>query len=378
MAASSERPLTAPATAAPGWSRPRLTIDLSALAGNWRALDRLSGRAETAAVVKADAYGCGLAPAARALRAAGARTFFVAQTPEGAALREALGPGPVIYVFNGFMDEDAELQAAHDLRPVLNAPDQLARLAENLSAFPVRPKIGVHIETGMNRMAFTSRELDGLRAGPLPEVEVALVMSHLACADDPRHSMNPRQRIAFASRAALTQGFARGAALSLAATGGILLGEGYHFDLVRPGVGLYGGLPFAEAKPVAHLEAPFLQIREIPKGESVGYGCTWTAPRPSRIGVLPVGYADGFHRIASPGARVVVEGRPAPLVGRVSMDMITVDLTDLPEPAPGATAQILGDEITVDELAGHAGTIGYEILTALGRRHVRRHINAPA
>jgi alanine racemase len=372
MAASSEAPRI-PARAEPGWSRPRLTVDTGAIADNWRALDRASGRAETAAVVKADAYGCGLAPCARALHAAGARTFFVAQTPEGAALREVLGPEPVIYVFNGFMEEDAELQAAHDLRPVINSPDQMARLAEALPRFPARPKIGVHIESGINRMAFTARELDRLRAAPLPDVEPTLVMSHLGCADDPRHSMNPRQRIAFASRAALTQGFARGAALSLSATGGTLLGEGYHFDMVRPGVGLYGGLPFADAKPVAHLRAPLLQVREVPKGETVGYGGTWKAERPSRIGVLPVGYADGFHRIAA-GYHVYLDGRPAPVVGRVSMDMITVDLTDLPEPAPGTLVEVLGENARVDDLAEAAGTIGYEILTALGARYVREHV----
>jgi alanine racemase len=371
MAARSER-AALPARASPGWSRPRLTIDLDALADNWRGLDAASGRAETAAVVKADAYGCGLVPCARALRAAGARTFFVAQTPEGAALREALGPEPVIYVFNGFMEVDAELQAAFDLRPVISSPDQMRRLGERLSSFPSRPKIGVHIESGINRMGFTARELDRLRAAPLPEVEVSLVMSHLACADEPGHSMNPRQRIAFASRAALTQRFARGAALSLSATGGTLLGEGYHFDMVRPGVGLYGGLPYAQARAVAHLQAPLLQVREIPKGETVGYGATWRAERASRIGVLPVGYADGFHRITA-GANVYLDGLPAPVVGRVSMDMITVDLTDLPEPPPGALVEVLGPNNTVDDLAHAAGTIGYEVLTALGARYVREH-----
>lgn len=370
MAASDAGGLVA--AQASGASRPRLTVDLGALVHNWRALDAASGGAEASAVVKADAYGTGIAPAAKALHAAGARTFFVAQMPEGAELREILGPGPVIYVFNGFRPEDEAFMRSHDLRPVIASPEQLARLTEALPRFDRAPEIGLHIESGINRMGFTSDELDGLRAG-LPEgVEVSLVMSHLACADEPESSMNGRQRGAFSGRTALLRGIAPRAKLSLSATGGILLGEGFHFDLTRPGVGLYGGLPFKDARHVVTLEAPLLQVREIPKGETVGYGATWTAARPSRIGVLPLGYADGFFRTLK-GPTVYLDGRPAPVVGRVSMDMITVDLTDLPEPPAGAWVEVLGPNQSVDQLAACAGTIGYEVLTALGPRYVRHY-----
>ena len=209
------------------------------------------------------------------------------------------------------------------------------------------------------------------------DLNVILLMSHLACSDDPSAEMNGRQHKHFSDRVADLSQLFPGARRSLAATGGILLGPAHHFDLVRAGIGLYGGMPYADARPVVALHAPLLQVREISAGETIGYSATWTAQRPSRIGVLPLGYADGFHRTTQ-GARVWVEGRPAPVVGRVSMDMITVDLTDLPEPAPGALAEILGPHQTVDALAAHAGTLGYEVLTGLGRRYERRHLGAPA
>ena len=198
-------------------------------------------------------------------------------------------------------------------------------------------------------------------------------MSHLASADEPENAMNARQRGAFTGRAQLLHGLAPNARLSLGATGGTLLGPEFHFDLTRPGVGLYGGEPFAEARTVVHLHAPLLQVREIAAGDSVGYGATWTAKRPSRIGVLGLGYADGFFRL-SKGLQLYLDGRPVPLVGRVSMDMITVDLTDAPEPAPGAMVEVLGPNQSVDDLAKGIGTTGYEVLTSLGPRYARRYV----
>ncbi|MEM1315449.1 MAG: alanine racemase [Pseudomonadota bacterium] len=373
------RPL-APARAE-GPARPILTVDLDALAANWRALDALSGEAEAGAVVKADAYGCGLAPCARALRAAGARTFFVAQAPEGVALREALGPddADTIYVFNGFWPEDAEMFEAAALTPALISLAQVDAWAAEARRLGRALPAALHIETGINRMALTSAELDALRRAPPEGLSIELVMGHLACADAPGDAMNSRQRGAFAGRGALAKPIAPTARRSLSATGGILLGGNFHFELTRPGIGLYGGLPFAEAERVVRLDAPFLQVREIAAGETVGYGGTWRAARPSRIGVLPLGYADGYHRAAGghPGARVFVEGRAAPVVGRVSMDMITVDLTDLPEPAPGATAEILGPNQSVDELGAVFGSFSYEVLTGLGARYARRHVGGP-
>jgi len=363
-----------PALAAP--ARPELVVDLGALARNWRALAARAPTAETAAVVKADAYGCGLAPSARALHAAGARTFFVAQAEEGAALREILGEAPVIHVLNGFSLDDAATVKARRLSPVLVSLPQISAWLEAFGEDPEAEACGLHLESGINRMALTSAELDALRRDPPPGLRVQLLMSHLACADDPDDSMNGRQRGAFAGRSALARPIAPGARRSLAATGGVLLGPAFHLDLTRPGVGLFGGLPFAEAEPVAHLSAPLLQLREIAEGETVGYGASWTAHRPTRLGVLPVGYADGFFRGVS-GARVFLDGRPAPVVGRVSMDMITVDLTDHPAPAPGAMVEILGHHQRVDDLAAAAGTIGYEILTSLGDRYRRRWVGGP-
>ncbi|MEC9433057.1 MAG: alanine racemase [Pseudomonadota bacterium] len=365
-------PAALPATPVAAGSRAQLTIHLGALADNWRALAAKAPTAEAAAVVKADAYGTGLAHAAPALFAAGARTFFVAQAGEGAALREILGPGPAIYVFNGFMPEDAPAFRGTDLRPVLSSPWQVA--AWLAARDDIRPSSGpgLHIESGINRLGFTAAELDRLRADPPEGLDLTLVMSHLANADEPENSMNARQRGAFVGRSELAARIAPNARRSLAATGGTLLGEPFHFDLVRPGVGLYGGEPFAEARPVVTLLAPFLQVREIPVGETVGYGATWTARRPSRIGVLPVGYADGLHRLST-GFDVYVNGRPAPVAGRVSMDMITVDLTDLPEPSPGDFAEILGPNQSVDRLAAASGTTGYEVLTGLGPRYRRSY-----
>ena len=366
-----------PARPVAAGSKARLTVHLDAIADNWRALAAKAPTAEAAAVVKADAYGTGLAPAATALRDAGARTFFVAQAGEGAALRETLGPGPAIYVFNGYMPDDAPAFRGTDLRPVLSSPFQVeAWLAARDDIRPTSGP-GLHIESGINRLGFTAAELDALRADPPEGLDLTLVMSHLANADEPANSMNARQRGAFLGRSELASRIAPGARRSLAATGGTLLGAPFHFDLVRPGVGLYGGEPFVDARHVVTLMVPFLQVREIPAGESVGYGATWTARRPSRIGVLPIGYADGLHRL-SKDFDVYVNGRPAPVAGRVSMDMITVDLTDIPEPSPGEFAEILGPNQSVDRLAAASGTTGYEVLTGLGARYLRTYEKAGA
>lgn len=372
----SRAPRRAAPAVATGPARPRLTVDLGALQANWRALDAMGG-AETAVVVKADAYGCGLAPVARALRDAGAETFFVAQAPEGAAVREALGAEgeETIYILNGFVPEDAEAFEAARLTPALISPAQVTAWAAEAARRGEELPAALHIETGINRMALTSDELDAVRRAPPAGLRIDLIMSHLACADDPSSPMNSRQRGAFAGRSALARPIAPGARRSLGATGGILMGPNYHFEMVRAGIGLYGGQPYADAQRVATLETPLLQVREIAAGETVGYGGTWRASRPSRIGVAPMGYADGFFR-GQTGAKLFLDGRPAPVVGRVSMDMITVDLTDLPLPEPGALLEVLGPNQSVDDLAASAGTIGYEVLTSLGARFERRHVGA--
>jgi alanine racemase len=344
-----------------------LTIDLDAIAANWRALDRLSAPGvQTAAVVKADAYGLGLTRVVRALAAAGARRFFVAQAEEGAAVRQALGPGPQISILSGHMPGDTEMIHDLDLTPMLNSLDQITR---HLEALPGHA-FGVQLDTGMNRLGVEMLEWQAV-APILVDAGPELLMSHLACADEPDHPLNAAQLKAFHD---MTDG--TGLPRSLAATGGILLGPDYHFDLTRPGVGLYGGLPFAAALPAVTLSLPVIQTRMVEPGEAVGYGCAWIAPRPSLIATVAGGYADGLPRTLSGKATLWDGDTPCPLVGRVSMDLITVDITDLPE-VP-RSLDIVGPHQGIDALADIAGTIGYELLTALGPRYTRRYQEHPA
>ena len=344
-----------------------LTIDLDAIAANWRALDRMSGPGvQTAAVVKADAYGLGVTRIARSLAAAGARRFFVAQSEEGAAVRQALGPGPQIAVLSGHMAGDTEMIHDLDLTPMLNSLEQITRHLESLPGHP----FGVQLDTGMNRLGVEMLEWQAV-APILIDTGPELLMSHLACADEPDHPLNEAQLAAFHK---MTDG--TGLPRSLAATGGILLGPRYHFDLTRPGVGLYGGLPHEAAIPALTLSLPVIQTREVAPGEAVGYGCTWVADRPSLIATLAAGYADGLPRTLSNKAHLWDGDTPCPLVGRVSMDLITVDITHLPEVPK--SLDILGPNQPVDALADMAGTIGYELLTALGPRYSRRYQERPA
>lgn len=340
-----------------------LTIDLDAVVSNWRALDNM-GRAETAAVVKADGYGLGAARVARALAEAGARTFFVAATEEGAELRHQLGHDVRICVFSGHMARDTDTLQALDLIPMLNSPSQAAR---HMEALPEHP-FGVQLDTGMNRLGMEPTEWADLR-GDLLAKGPELIMSHLACADEPDHPMNRQQLAQFH---AMTDGTT--AARSLSATGGTLLGPDFHFDLVRPGVGLYGGLPFADATPTITLSVPIIQARDVAAGETVGYGNSWTAAGPRRIATVAAGYADGLHRAMGHdrGLRLWHGDIPCPVIGRVSMDMITVDITDL-EHTPDAL-DLFGPGQLIDDLADMAGTIGYEILTSLGNRYSRTYI----
>ncbi|GGH20433.1 alanine racemase [Cribrihabitans marinus] len=338
-----------------------LTIDLAALADNWRSLDAKTGVA-TAAVVKADGYGLGLGPVARTLARAGVRHFFVAIAEEGAELRRALGPGPEISVFSGHMPGDADLLRAHGLTPMINSVDQMLRHVEQLP----RHRFGIQLDTGMNRLGMEPAEWAALRDIALRQ-KPTLIMSHLACADEPWHGMNEHQLHVFKE---LTDGV--DVPRSLAATGGILLGERYHFDLCRPGVGLYGGEPFDEAKAVATLDLPVIQIRDLTPGETVGYGNTWTAARPTRVATVAAGYADGILRGCTGGIALYSGQTACPVVGRVSMDLITADITDLP--GDPESLSILNRLQTVDDLADAAGSIGYEILTALGHRYRRSYV----
>jgi alanine racemase len=345
-----------------GMGNPVLHIDLAALVANWQALSALAGPdVISAGVVKADGYGLGADRVARALHRAGVRSFFVALASEGASLREALGRDAEIHVLSGHMAGDTDQIGDLDLVPCLNSIDQLTR---HFEALPGRP-FAIQLDTGMNRLGLEPAEWDAVRDIALSQ-QPRLLMSHLACADEPDHPANAAQLSAFH---AMTDGC--GVPRSLAATGGILLGPAYHFDLVRPGIGMYGGQPFADARPVVRLALPVIQVRDVAEGESVGYGCAWTAERPSRIATVAAGYADGISRMISNRATLFHEGTPCPLVGRVSMDLITVDVTDLP--VDPEALDLLGPGQGVDDLAAVAGTIGYEVLTSLGRRYDRRY-----
>ena len=341
----------------------RLRIDLDAVAANWRALAALS-RAEAGAVVKADAYGLGAGPVARKLAAAGCRRFFVAVAEEGLQLRRALGPGPEVMVFSGHMAGDARAIAECGLTPLLNSVDQLSRHFEALPGHP----FGIQLDTGMNRLGMEWAEWAAVAEIAL-EQGPALVMSHLACADDPDHPMNGYQLDLFRQ---MTDGL--GCPRSLAATGGILLGPDYHFDLVRPGIGLYGGLPFDHAQPVVRLDLPVVQVRSLTAGEVAGYGNSWQAERPSRLATVSAGYADGVLRSLSHRLTLWHGDVPCPAVGRVSMDLVIADVTDLGTDPDHLS--LIGPSQTVDEVAEAAGTIGYEVLTALGPRYLREHLGA--
>lgn len=340
-----------------------LTIDLDALVANWRALDGLSGPGvTTAAVVKAEGYGLGAGRVARALMQAGVRSFFVAHAEEGARLRQEIGPDPQILVFGGHMAGDTDMIGDLMLAPMLNSIEQLTRHFEALPGHP----FGVQLDTGMNRLGLEPAEWEAAKPIVLGQ-SPALLMSHLACADEPDNPMNGQQLAAFRD---MTDGL--DVPRSLAATGGILLGPDYHFDLTRPGIGLYGGLPFADARPVVRLTAPVIQVRDLDPGETVGYGNSWTAEDPVRIATLAAGYADGLIR-AMGGTAVAFAGDvPCPLAGRVSMDLLTVDITHLDETP--AALDLLCEAQNVDDLASAAETIGYEILTSFGPRYQRRYI----
>jgi len=339
-----------------------LTIDHDAIVANWRALDALSGPGtQTGAVVKANGYGLGAARVARTLAKAGARRFFVAVAEEAAPLREALGRGPEIYVFAGHMPGDTDMIHDLDLIPLLNSIEQITRHVEALPGAP----FGLQLDTGMNRLGLEPDEWAAiaeiaLEAGP------RLLMSHLASADDPNNPQNAAQLRIFRE---MTQGM--GIPRSLAATGGTLLGPDYHFELTRPGIGLYGGAPFAQAYTVVRLSLPVIQTRIVEAGERVGYSGTWIAAEETRVATVSAGYADGLLRSLSNRGRLFAEGTPCPILGRVSMDLITCDVSALPR-VPDHL-DILCAEQGLDDVANAAGTIGYEVLTSLGARYDRTH-----
>ena len=403
-----------------------LEIDLAGILANWRALARQAEPALCAAVVKANAYGLGAAPVARALAAAGCRMFFVATLDEGIALRDALGETPEIAVFNGPFPGTAVEFAAHRLTPVLNDPGQIAEWSSlSLSALQggeggdpslgdgegevgigkrsgiphltlalsapeggegvrsrrsratARPAI-LHVDTGMARLGLDSREFAAVVASP-PPFSWRAVMSHLACADCIDHPLNERQRARFAAAAAQLPAVTA----SLAASSGVFLGPSYHFDLVRPGAALFGVNPQPGSpnplRQIVRLSAKIVQVRQIDRGESVGYGAAHIMKAPGRAAIVAVGYADGWLRSLSHRGCGYLGGMRVPLLGRVSMDLVTFDVSAVPpaQARPGAMIELLGADYGVDDAAADAGTIGYEILCALGSRYHRIYREPP-
>lgn len=336
----------------------RLTIDLDALAHNHAFLREQAAGAEVAPVVKANGYGLGAQQVAARLWAEGARTFYVARLSEGEALR-ALLPEAVIYVFDGYVDA-ARLEAAR-LIPVLNSAEQVAAWRAERPSLPA----ALHVDTGMNRLGVRLEEAEALTALPFE-----LIVSHLACSPTPDHPMNALQAQRFAQVRALFPN----ARASFANSAGVFLGADFRCDQVRPGVSLYGGGPFEvphpEIRTVATLEAPILQVRHVPAGESVGYGAAFIADTPMQIATVAAGYADGIPRAAHPRGMAFVAGEKRRLLGRVSMDLIAVDVTGL-NMRDGEMVELLGPNILLDEAAVAAGTTAYELLTRLGRRAER-------
>jgi alanine racemase len=355
-----------PATASPATADAAsiLEIDLAAVVENWRRLAARAAPAQCAAVVKADGYGLGALRVAAALAEAGCRTFFVAHLDEALALRAAL-PEAEIAVLNGLLPGTSHVFLDARLVPVLNDFGQVERWRRKGAA---RPAI-LHVDTGMNRLGLAASELD--RVGD-PGFPLRAVMSHLACAEEDT-AMNAAQLGRFeAARAKLPV-----APASFANSSGVFRGPAYHLDLVRPGVALYGANPTPGQPnpmlPVIRLLARILQVREALPGETVGYGATHAIERPTRIATVAAGYADGLLRSLSGRGRALAGGTIVPIVGRVSMDLITLDVTaaDPAATEPGGLVELIGPAHTVDDLAAEAGTIGYEILTSLGARYHR-------
>ncbi|WP_338831941.1 alanine racemase [Bradyrhizobium sp. 27S5] len=355
-----------------------LTVDLDAIIANWRKLEKTAVPAECAAVVKANAYGCGAEQVSQALAKAGCKTFFVATVEEAAVVRAAV-PEATVYSLGGFFQNTGDAYARIDCKPVIGDLNELAEWDVFCRRSGWSGGAAIHIDTGMNRLGLTVSEAQGI----IPRINagdhgITLVMSHLASAELLNSPANARQLASFREIASL---FA-GVPASLANSSGVFLGAPFQFEMVRPGCALYGVNPTPEAdnpmQPVVDLKARIVQIRNIDRGETVGYGGTWTARRPTRLAIVSAGYADGYFRAASAndgtrGAEVVVAGKRCPIAGRVSMDLIAVDVTDLDKNAVrrGHMVTLIGEGITVDEVAHHFGTIGYEVLTSLGRRFVR-------
>jgi alanine racemase len=360
-----------------------ILIDLAQLSANWRALARHVAPAECAAVVKADAYGVGAERVIPALYGAGCRTFFVATLDEAAQARQ-LASNARIYVLDGLEPGAARETARLDVTPALSNIDDArawALLADNGTR---APPVALHVDTGLHRLGMSAKEVRELArdAALLERLDISLIMSHLACADEAAHPKNREQLDVFHRlRAGLPP-----ARASLAASDGLMLGKAFHLDLVRPGYALYGG----QAAPgrttpvnaIVRVKARILKVHDVAVGGHIGYAASYRAQSPRRIATIAAGYADGVFRHASatnetPGGAVAIGGQRAPIVGRVSMDLITVDITDIDAPAPqrGDFVDLIGPDLPIEAVGRAAGTIGYEVLTRLGPRFHRVYLD---
>jgi alanine racemase len=355
-----------------------LSVRLGAVVDNYRTCARLA-ETRIAGVVKADAYGLGVEPVARALANAGCDSFFVARIEEGVRLRPIV-PGARIFVLDGASSDSAEALIANRLTPALNSLDEIAAWSAAKRSRHTNLDAAIHIDTGMNRLGLPAHETTVLASEArerLRDLNLVLVMSHLACSDDPSAKMNAQQLARF--RAALAM--LPPAPASLAASGGVMLGRDYAFDLARPGIALYGGNPQPGTpnafKTAACLTGRVLQLRRVDKGECVGYGATFQAERPTTLATVALGYADGLMRAIGNRGMGAVNGMRAPVVGRVSMDLITLDVTEIPCATVGTEIEFIGDTISLEEAAAAARTANYEILTAIGARVLRVHVSAP-
>lgn len=370
----------------------RLTIDLSALAGNWRRLNALNAPGVAGAVIKADAYGLGIENAAPALFRAGCRTFFVAHVSEGVRARAVLPEGE-IFVLNGLAAGDLAAYRAHRLAPVLGTASELATWQAFRAAAPEAERAALHVDTGMNRLGLRPDAFrESLAAGQIPWADIGLVMSHFVSSEAPDDTVTARQIGLFGDVASLIKQVETSIPelsksnqplrLSLCNSSGHFTEAAGCYALSRPGYALYGGNPTPGRKnpmrSVIRLEAPVIQITPVPAGETVGYNSNFIAGRDSLIATISCGYADGYPRNGGakrdrPGGAAIIAGRECPFAGNVSMDLITVDITDLPPGSVriGDDATLIGDALDIDRVGASAGTIGYEILTSLGRRYAR-------
>lgn len=358
-------------------------VDLGQLRANWQALSQHVAPSECGAVVKADAYGVGAQQVIPALVAAGCRSFFVATLDEAIAARK-LAPGASIFMLDGLLPGTARDVANANVMPVLATLEDIEAWGALADGGGHAPPAALHIDTGLHRLGLSEREVSELQRRPqlTGRFDIALVMSHLACADEAGHPMNREQRATFDRlRAELPT-----ARASLAASDGLMLGRDFHYDLVRPGYALYGGqaapLRITPVAPVVRVSARILQVQDVPAGGSIGYSASYRATSKRRIATIAAGYADGIFRHASatneiPGGMVAFAGARVPIVGRVSMDLITVDVSDLNDPAPqkGDWVDLIGPGLPIEAVGSAARTIGYEVLTRLGHRFHRVYLD---